>query len=158
MYILECYLKLERISDCLCGEGRGGELDPTLALSLLWRLPMSQMTQKGCSCLKHPGVRPALVAGGRHSDPPTTLLNVFTPTTHTCPPCRFSQAALSPWPMGTGAGRSTHSQWEWAEEHTGAPSTILAPAHDLLSAKTTAGLHRKGPRSTCFSWIESCFP
>ena len=97
MYIFQCYLKLERISDCLCGEGRGGELDPTLALSLLWRLPMSQMTQKGCSCLKHPGVRPALVAGGS-TQTPLLLSSMCSHPPHI--PARLVGSRRRPCPPG----------------------------------------------------------
>ena len=72
-----------------------------------------------------PGFRPAL-GGEGGTQGPLLLSSPCSHPAHT--PSRLallSQAALSPWPTGTGARRSAHSQWEQAEEHTGAPSTTL---------------------------------
>lgn len=158
MYIFQSYLKLERISDCLCWEGGGGELDPTLALNLLWRLPMSQMTQEGCSCLFFCLESVLTWWGGRHSGPPTTLLTVFTPSTHTLPPCSALTGSFVPLAHGTGAGRSAHSQWERAEEHTGAPSTTLVSCSWPAIFKNHCRSAQKRPSINLFFLNQEVFP
>ena len=159
MYIFQSYLKLERISDCLCWEGGGGELDPTLALNLLWRLPMSQMTQEGCSCLFF-CLESVLPWVGREALRAPYYSPHHVHTQHTHPPALLcSHRQLCPHgPRGREPG-SQHTRSGSRLRSTQEPQALhLFPAPDQQSPKTTAGLHRKGPRSTCFSWIKRCFP